>query len=171
MHAAARVDAPPSSFLNRRRHYHASLSAEEREAVQAEWTNGETPIIVATIAFGMGARGRPAPSLLPLALMRPPRLTLHHDIHQHCTAAPMPTGINKADVRFVFHYSLPKSLEGYLQESGRAGRDGRPALCCLYYTYGDAAKSRHMIKQSAEENRAPEEQVLLLVWCCAAAAC
>ena len=44
----------PPLCLSHRRHYHASLSAEEREAVQAEWTNGDTPIIVATIAFGMG---------------------------------------------------------------------------------------------------------------------
>lgn len=45
-----------------------------------------------------------------------------------------------------------------MQESGRGGRDGRDAMCILYYTYADAAKSRHMIKQSAQENNAPEEQ-------------
>lgn len=47
----------PSACLLLCRHYHASLTAEEREAVQAEWTNGDVPIIVATIAFGMGASG------------------------------------------------------------------------------------------------------------------
>lgn len=66
-------------------------------------------------------------------------------------------GINKPDVRFVIHYSLPKSLEGYHQETGRAGRDGQTAECVLFYTYADASKSRHMLKTSAEENGTPAE--------------
>ena len=75
--------------------YHAGLKAQDRHAIQERFMTGDSEVIVATNAFGMG--------------------------------------IDKADVRFVYHYDISDSLDSYYQEIGRAGRDGASAEAVLFY--------------------------------------
>ncbi len=91
--------------------YHAGLPDDVRHRNQELFIRDDVPIMVATIAFGMG--------------------------------------INKPNVRFVIHFDLPKNIESYYQETGRAGRDGLPSHCLLLYSAGDSGKIRYFIEQKA----------------------
>jgi ATP-dependent DNA helicase RecQ len=99
--------------------YHGKMDSATRRRNQEKWMSDEVPVLVGTVAFGLG--------------------------------------INKAAVRAVIHLSLPKSIEQYYQEAGRAGRDGLPADCVLLWQKRDAGLLAHFIEQlsdSKEHERA-----------------
>lgn len=76
---------------------------------------------------------------------------LNHQLEILCATTAFGMGVNKPDIRYVIHYHLPASLEAFVQESGRAGRDGNPALSLLFYQEGDEYLQRLLAADTVDE--------------------
>jgi ATP-dependent DNA helicase RecQ len=121
------------------------------------------------VAANLTADGVPARAyhagLTPEERSRHQELFLRDEVRVVCATIAFGMGINKPNVRYVVHYDLPKNIEGYYQETGRAGRDGLPGECVLLFSPGDVVKQQVFIneKPGEQEQLVAREQLQQMV--------